>query len=678
MPTQSLMMNPMLATLSPDDQQSLLQLQQRQAIGQALLQQGLAPIDTSNRQVGGMGYRISPLEGLAKLANAYVGNKVSMDSMGKQAQLMGQMYHNGFYGDQQPPQAAPQAPVDAGGMTGDQSGQGVISSPIASPGAAPSGAQLGAAMGGGAPAPQVRMGNGVLSLPGYSPQQSMMLYGMLGQDAYGKMLAAQMAPTAATLAARQGGFDPMLANQKQFIHDTYNAPVSATGTLRDPYSLKPVAYSAPDIPGTRQLYDAAGNSAGVEPLTGAQAAMQGNAAAAAAGSAQYKPAQIYDDATHQMKFKNELEVTNPSSAASANLANGMPPTQDGTPNGAPMTPLQRSVMNAESLGNPNAVSAKGAVGSMQTMPATLKNPGFGVKPPQNNSPAELQRVGVDFLGAMQHRYGNDSDAVIAYNMGPAATDKWISSGRQWDQLPAETRNYVGKTLAQAQNFSGSAGGAPSGGYSAAPPIGAQSGAEANSRNLSDELSKKWTDLNTQNQQAQGVISNLQNIKTLAAKAAVGPQSDRLNYVNGLLSLAGSEKATDAVTANDLLNKYSNQITARLSAGGMGTDAARTILQSAYPNAHMTPQAINEAADNLQGASQMVQAKTRLLAPLRNAGDATSYTNTETKFDQNADPRIFQYANIHDPVQRQAFARQLMQQDPKILDKIKVLQGLGAF
>jgi hypothetical protein len=234
----------------------------------------------------------------------------------------------------------------------------------------------------------------------------------------------------------------------------------------------------------------------------------------------------------------------------------------------------------------------------------------------------------------------------------------------------------------ASVFSGGAArGAPTaqtGAPAAAPPLGAQSGAEANSRNMSDELSKKWTDLNTQNQQAQGVISNLQNIKTLAAKAAVGPQSDRLNYVNGLLSLAGSEKATDAVTANDLLNKYSNQITARLSAGGMGTDAARTILQSAYPNAHMTPQAINEAADNLQGASQMVQAKTRLLAPLRNAGDATSYTNTETKFDQNADPRIFQYANIHDPVQRQAFARQLMQQDPKIVDKIKVLQGLGAF
>jgi hypothetical protein len=110
---------------------------------------------------------------------------------------------------------------------------------------------------------------------------------------------------------------------------------------------------------------------------------------------------------------------------------------------------------------------------------------------------------------------------------------------------------------------------------------------------------------------------------------------------------------------------------------MGTDAARSILQSAYPNSHMTPQAINEAADNLQGASQMVQAKTRLLAPLRNKGDAQAYNDAEVQFDQSADPRIFQYANIKDPAARSAFAKNLMQQDPTIVNKIQSLQKLGA-
>jgi hypothetical protein len=149
-------------------------------------------------------------------------------------------------------------------------------------------------------------------------------------------------------------------------------------------------------------------------------------------------------------------------------------------------------------------------------------------------------------------------------------------------------------------------------------------------------------------------------------------------VNGLLSLAGDERATDAVTANNLLDKNSNQIVARLGTGGLGTDAARSILQSAYPNAHMTPQAINEAADNLMGANAMVQAKTRLLAPIANSRDPSTYNNTELKFDQNADPRIFQYANIKDATARQAFAKKLMQQDPAIVNKIRTLQQMGAF
>jgi hypothetical protein len=226
----------------------------------------------------------------------------------------------------------------------------------------------------------------------------------------------------------------------------------------------------------------------------------------------------------------------------------------------------------------------------------------------------------------------------------------------------------------------SPGAAPTvrGPMAAQPPLGQEAGSQAAATNLQNELSKKWTDLNSQNTQAQTTNSYLQNIKGLASQAATGQQSDRINYVNGLLSLAGDERATDAVTANNLLDKYSNQIVARLGTGGLGTDAARSILQSAYPNAHMTPQAINEAADNLMGANAMVQAKTRLLAPIANSRDPSTYNNTELKFDQNADPRIFQYANIKDATARQAFAKKLMQQDPAIVNKIRTLQQMGAF
>jgi hypothetical protein len=630
MPTNQPGMNPMLALLPPDQQQNLMQLQQQQAIGQALLQQGLAPIDTSNRQVGGIGYRISPLEGLAKIANMYAGNKISRDAMGQQAQIMGQMYGNAF--GQQAPQA-----VDAGGMTGGQSGAGVTSAPVATPG------DLGAAMGGGIQAgPQTQMANGVMTLPGKTPQQSMILFGMLGADAYGKMLAQQMAPTAATLAARQGGFDPMAANQAQFRKDTYVAPTTGTGIMRNPFTQQPVAFN-PEMPaGSTPLFDASGNVVAAQPVQGAQGVMQGNAAATAAGGAQFKPVQVYDPQTQQMVYSNEAAVTNPPA------------------------PLRNN--------NPGALMPGGKLAQYPDMQT-------GIAAMDQNL-ASYGKQGVNTLSAVISKWAppneNDTQAYIkdvSQRLGIPANQK-VDLSNPAQRLAISSAIMLHENGSSSVFSGGAARGAPSS-PAAAPPLGAQTSAEKGAGNLQDELSKKWIDLSAQNQQAQGVISNLQNIKTLAAKAAVGPQSDRLNYVNGLLSLAGSEKATDAVTANDLLNKYSNQITARLSAGGMGTDAARSILQSAYPNSHMTPQAINEAADNLQGASQMVQAKTRLLAPLRNKGDAQAYNDAEVQFDQSADPRIFQYANIKDPAARSAFAKNLMQQDPTIVNKIQSLQKLGA-
>lgn len=128
------------------------------------------------------------------------------------------------------------------------------------------------------------------------------------------------------------------------------------------------------------------------------------------------------------------------------------PEQMPEPKPTPMVPmgpdnkLAQAVEWQESRGNPNAVSPKGAVGSMQTMPATLRDPGFGVRPFDPNAPdvdAERKRVGVDYLNTMVQRYnGNTADALVAYNWGPGNADKWIAAGRDPNALPAETRNYV--------------------------------------------------------------------------------------------------------------------------------------------------------------------------------------------------------------------------------------------
>lgn len=62
--------NPLIA---PSVQAKLLEAQQQQAIASALLGEGMSPLDIKDRQIGGVGYAISPLEGLGKLAQALSG-----------------------------------------------------------------------------------------------------------------------------------------------------------------------------------------------------------------------------------------------------------------------------------------------------------------------------------------------------------------------------------------------------------------------------------------------------------------------------------------------------------------------------------------------------------------------------------------------------------------------------
>jgi hypothetical protein len=86
-------------------------------------------------------------------------------------------------------------------------------------------------------------------------------------------------------------------------------------------------------------------------------------------------------------------------------------------------------------------SSKGAMGSMQTMPNTLRDPGFGVRPAQDNSVEEMNRVGRDYGNAMLRRYGNEKEAAMAYNWGPGNVDRWIANDRK-GPVPGETRQYA--------------------------------------------------------------------------------------------------------------------------------------------------------------------------------------------------------------------------------------------
>lgn len=191
-----------------------------------------------------------------------------------------------------------------------------------------------------------------------------------------------------------------------------------------------------------------------------------------------------------------------------------------------------------------------------------------------------------------------------------------------------------------------------------------------------DMGKRWSALSSQAGNAQKVNSYLDNIGSLADKAATGQFSDRLQLTNSLLA-PFSQRATDATTASNLLDKYSNQIVAQLgSGGGMSTDAARDILHSAYPNRAMNAPAIHEAVNALKAQSVMAQAKARILQPAYTSNDPVSYTKAETAFDQAADPRIFQWRAIADPAARRAFGAKIMAQDPSLAAKAKALEAMG--
>ncbi len=101
--------------------------------------------------------------------------------------------------------------------------------------------------------------------------------------------------------------------------------------------------------------------------------------------------------------------------------------------------LLRAVIQRESAYQPCAVSAKGAQGLMQLMPATAGS--LGVQDAFN--PRQNIEGGARYLGALLDRYhGNLALALAAYNAGPAVVD-------QYQGLPPipETMNYVRDILA---------------------------------------------------------------------------------------------------------------------------------------------------------------------------------------------------------------------------------------
>lgn len=112
--------------------------------------------------------------------------------------------------------------------------------------------------------------------------------------------------------------------------------------------------------------------------------------------------------------------------------------------------LQTESGNRDYANGRLVTSSAGAQGAMQTMPGTQRDPGYGVRPAGDDSVAEKNRVGRDYLAALTKRYGGDAAKTwAAYNGGPGRLEAAVKAkGDAWlTAMPAETRAYVAKNMA---------------------------------------------------------------------------------------------------------------------------------------------------------------------------------------------------------------------------------------
>jgi hypothetical protein len=654
------------AILGPDILARQLRLQQDAQYGQAMLDQGQQV--PQGQMVSGRYVAPSWTQYLANGLKTYMGRQTlnnlpnEMAGLG-QAQIDGVNRLFGVPGATTQPagaasSAAPQSPPSVQAFSVGESGQPQNNQPV--PTAQPvdqSPAMVSALRNqtpttGSASAQPTPMAQPRLPLlPGKTRQESAQAYMMLGPQGYMNAFITQLVPIDLQKTLIAMGIQPGTPEYQQALalnvrKANYIAPVNIRpgGYTQEPDGT---VQQFPRVPEGYTSFRGADGQWHIQQVPGALDALHGSAAATASGQATAKIAPTQYDAQG-----NPMPTT-----SVANVLNG------GGNQSAP-APIRNN--------NPGALMPGGKLAQYPDMQSGLAA--------LDQNLQNYAKQGVNTLAGVISKWAPPNENNTQAYIADAAKRLGIDPNQKIDLTNPAVRQAVGTAIMLHENGPSGVFGSsqPTGKSFPAPPLGAEEGANTGSRNLQDEMSKDYSALSATNAQAQTTNSYLQEIKTLAQKAAVGPFSDKLDFANELLSFAhASTRATDAVTANDLLDKYSNQIVARLGTGGLGTDAARAILQAAYPGAHMTAQAINDAVDNLVGANQMVQAKAKILTPLRNSGNAKAYNDAKLTFDQNADPRIWQYMNIQDPVQRAAFAKQTLQQDPHFADKIKALESIGA-
>lgn len=540
-------------------------LDRQMQLAAALRAQSMAPVETAGRQIGGMAYRVSPLEGIAKIVQAVSANQ--MDRANDRARG----------GLAQKNLAALAAMLKGGEM------------PAAAPdlnGGRPAGVSAASMEAGGFPQPAA----GAAAPPAAAPA-----------DANGFTLANLLRGSA---IEQVGGNAMAGAYAKNF--ETPEAIRTLRAKGQDPQNVGRLETAKLDREVNQPM--TLGKAAYWDPRNGVQGL-----------PSQIPGAVAVPDANAPGKFRYEL-----------------------SPGAGPAMEQQAA---SEAFGKAQATpfSGKDEYGRpqpVQPLAAVLR----GTAP----SPAQVSPAQQSERDAARVKILRDELAV---------------------EKDPENRRLLEKEIGGTRGGQAFARG---GTYTEAPL-----GTEAAQKGLDTS----WEALKASNREAANTKSFLDNIVTAVERGAIhGPQADRREMIAGLLQLAGIKESAneDAGAQKQLLDKYSNQIVARLGAsGGLATDAARAIVASAYPNSSMNTAAIREAAANLKGAQDMVQAKARFLQDSAIKRDTAAYQQRELAFDQAADPRIWQALGIKDVEKRRALMAEIIRQDPGIAERIKALKEMGA-
>lgn len=631
----------------PQYQGSMYDLQRQQALANALMQGALTQ-PQAPQAIGSGQYTVAPrMSALAPLSNIaqglaghYIGQQAGqgMNQLGQnQWQSLIGALGGGAAG--QSPQLNPGSADGGVGVAGNavdnpfagaDGGDGASAAPAAGPvNGVSAGPQL---------ANNVGAGGSPLNPLGINPTMAAMMM-MQSPDKYWETQAAAYKPADIVQQIRAAGIDPNSPLGHQLAQNAL-----AKANYIAPTSLRPGGYAVyadgreEQLPQVPEGFTAVRGQNGwqIVPVQGGTEAMGASAAAKAGGKAQYELTDAWDPTANG----GQGGMVRQTVSNAANAANGVPG----------FSPFQNAVRQVESGGRAVAVNpASGAAGSMQVTPtgAGSANPGFGVRPAANKSPAELQRVGADYATAMQQKYGNDADAAVAYNWGPANADKWIAAGRPWKMLPDETKAYVGQVMTQQQNYAGKPQGAAQGGPMASqPPLGAKDAANASQAAPSKQMADSYGALSTSDGSYQQSREALQEMIDLANKKGAGGMA-----VGLLPSGVSTRISPEAAKYQKLHATYVALQGKALGAGG--TNEARATINESVPTYDKPQSAMVSGLQTQLNNLDLAHLKTQYLTPTYQKGDEKAYTAQSAAFDQNIKPSMIGALQMQGDQQRAA-------------------------